>query len=561
MTLSTVLLRRLAMARSLRVVRTAPAAATATATVRVNQRHPFSLLGDRWQSTASLPPKVASSPSIPPPVAPVARRLPAKHSRNKFPAVCTDPVALQELTASILQAAPGTLFRYEPNAATTATGGGSSNSDSSAAAWEAAHAVTQKVEYLIRGHAHSLPGTVWNRWLKSPTTADSDSSSTTTSTTSTEAVDVNANVNANVNVNVDNVLQTMQALVDRLHAEGQTYMTLRADRMQEVHGPKRETVVATTVKITSANDPSMSANSLESFLRGNESEDEDDDDEEEVDTTEYQTTEVFSDVEALGKDIEHFAAQEGNTGADEEDMFVVERDQNYTGGRAIAQDAAAFAQQRQHTRASYMHDFAAPGVSVAMYDTLLDAMACHATSNLVHPTSAFTLLQEVVGRHELDGGNDSNTLRHTLPTAISFNAVIRIAAELPFDIDSTEPADIRTRDDALTVAFGAFDALYRSTVERNCATYSYLLRAVAKYFPPSRIRGNVAHGMFHHAAEQGLIDATVVEAHKTANTPSNGPEFDEWMASTLTDKAVGDLPHEWRRCSRVRWHHPREAVY
>jgi hypothetical protein len=188
-------------------------------------------------------------------------------------------------------------------------------------------------------------------------------------------------------------------------------------------------------------------------------------------------------------------------------------------------------------------------------------MACQATSEFVTPTKTFDIVSEIVARHDLDGGDDQNTNPPTRPTAVSYNAAIRIASELPFDMESDEPEDILLRDDALTLAFGAFDALDQSGVERNSATYHYLLLCVAKYFPASRIRGNVAHGMFQHAQEQGLIDADVVAAHLAANAPSNGPEFEEYTAKTLKGKTVHDLPHAWRRFNKVRRHHPRENIY
>jgi hypothetical protein len=443
-------------------------------------------------------------------------RLPIKHSSKKLPSVCTDPVQLAELTASILQAPEGSLYKYKDVENSNA----SVSKEERVTAWEAADQVVQKVEYLIRGHAHTLEGTQWNRWLSGINNGNSSSGDPTAT------------------------LETMQALMDRMEREGRMFTTMRSLRLEELHGPKRQVVVA---KVVDPNDTSdVKKGSLENFLYGDEQEEEDE--------NEYKETEEFQDIEALQKDIEKFAREEGETvNADEERMHVVQD------GKVQEDHSSHATTQTQQT--SYMNDFASPGVTVNMYDTLLDAMACQAASEFVTSQKAFDILAEVIARHDLDGGDDKNTNIHTRPTAVSYNAAIRIASELPFDMESEEPEDICMRDDALTVAFGAFDALYQSGVERNSATYGYLLLTVAKYMPASRTRGNVARGMFHHAQEQGLIDADVVAAQTAANTPSNGPEFDEWMDKTLKDKTVNDLPHAWRRFSKVRRHHPREAIY
>lgn len=411
-----------------------------------------------------------------------------------------------------------------------------------AAAWEAANQVVQKVEYLIRGHAHTLKGTQWNRWLTSAASANSGTG---------------AGKAAHASRNPTETLQTMQALLDRIDAEGRTYMTLRSQRLEELYGPKK-VVLNVNAKVVKGIEHDKKG-SLESFLYGDEPDDDDDYGENEVNQGEN-GTEVFQDLEALQNDIEQFAREEGEGTDSEEQMHVVENGQNYSGGEnSNSHDTT----EHDHSSrsASYRNDFASPGVTVSMYDALLDAMACQASSEFVTPTKAFDMVSEIVSRHDLDGGDEKNTNIHTRPTAVSYNAAIRIASELPFDMDSEEPEDIRMRDDALTVAFGAFDALYQSGVERNSATYHYLLLCVAKYFPASRIRGNVAHGMFHHAQEQGLVDADVVAAHLAANAPSNGPEFEEYMEKTLKGKTVNDLPHTWRRFNKVRRHHPRENVY
>ena len=149
-----------------------------------------------------------------------------------------------------------------------------------------------------------------------------------------------------------------------------------------------------------------------------------------------------------------------------------------------------------------------------------------------------------------------NTQPQTAVSVISYNAPIRIAASLPYEI-----TDVSTRDYALLMAFEAYDALAHSErCERNSATFAYILQTIAKYMPASRNKGNVAVGMFHMAQEEGCVDQTVLDAYKMANTPSNGEEFESWSSSS-EGKSVGELPHAWRRNNKSRRYHVREATY
>jgi len=443
--------------------------------------------------------KNESKEQLPPPNFSSSPRVPFRHSRNKLPAVCTDPVQLLELTQELMEAGEGTLYTYE------------SGKDSMEEAWVAADATVQKAEFVVRGHAWLLPGTQWNRWISAESQQEVDPTP---------------------------IMESMQALIDRLWEEGYTYMTLRAARLEELHGPKAPK--SGEGDLTS--DEELLQDDFQDLLEAGGEEDEED----EVD---YETTEVFETVQDLQADIEKFAREEGLTAEGSDDIKVLgEGDLEVVGGGSAEED--------------YMEDFALPGPTVNIYNALLDVMACHPESDFVTPMEASLLLEFILMRHKLDGGDEKNTNSHTRPSVMTFNAPIRIASTLPFDHDDKQTANVRYRDEAITLAFAAFDTLSHSGVsERNSATYNYLLSTVAKYFPSSRIRGNIAHGMFHHARLQGLIDSSVIRAHIAANEPSNGKEFDDWIEETLKEKAVKDLPHKWRRNSRRRRYHPRENDY
>jgi hypothetical protein len=131
--------------------------------------------------------------------------MPSRHSRQVLPPVCTDAVQLTEWTQQVMEAPVGSLFGYA-----TTTSAHATTNNSRAAAWETADDTAQKVEFLVRGHAAQLPGTLWQRWLPpsaQPETVDSAAAALS--------------------------LQAMEGLVDRIWDEGHAYMVVRADRLRE----------------------------------------------------------------------------------------------------------------------------------------------------------------------------------------------------------------------------------------------------------------------------------------------------------------------------------------
>jgi hypothetical protein len=313
----------------------------------------------------------------------------------------------------------------------------------------------------------------------------------------------------------EQAVQTMMALTDRMYEEGQKYMVLRAARLEELFGPK---------DLGAGEQVALLGEKGKQVVRG--------------------TDNMKTQIEAFAKSERML---EGSDGEEEEEAFEHEFDEH------IQQPA------------TYMNDFALPGPTVNMYDTLLDALAASAHDGVVASPAdtANDVFHDIMGRHILDGGDLSNTNVHTRPTLMSFNAAIRVAATQSFDQTDKNPANIERRDQALLVAFGCFGALSESKIlERNSATYCYLLQVVAKYFPASRIRGNVAKGMWHHACTQGLIDQSVMDAFVSANEPSNGPVFDNWLQQNIKGKTKKDLPHtKWVRHSRSRRYQANEATY
>ena len=435
----------------------------------------------------------------PPPPARQHYAIPVRHSRKKLPLICNDAAQLNDLTQEILETPVGSLYTYE------------SGKDSSEDSWIKADPAIQKAEFVIRGHAHTLDGTQWNRWLKNSSAPPSNDPRAT--------------------------LLSIYKIIDRLWDEGHSYMTLREARLDERYGPKEGRL--------DTDDAGVDLDDL--LLEAGEGGDEASGGLKDN----YEEIEVFQSVEALRGDMESSTASEEGFGAGGDDSYTIH-------------DQQADNTEDEDEAPSYMDDFALPGPTTHMYDVLLDAMACQATvaNEFVTPELALDVVENILGRHELDGGEARNANIHTRPTVLSYNAPIRIAAELPYDLSDKKAHSVRTRDEAIYLAMSCFGELCQSTIwHRNSATYTYLLNVVSKYFPTSRIRGNIAHGMFHHARLQGLIDDELIKSYLAANTPSNGLKFDEFIEDWLSGKPLQELPEKWRRYNRVYRHHHREATY
>lgn len=217
---------------------------------------------------------------------------------------------------------------------------------------------------------------------------------------------------------------------------------------------------------------------------------------------------------------------------------------------------------------SYIWDFAHPGLTTCMFDTILDSIACTAaqTSDR-HETFdlAIHLHEHLMARHTNDGGDDKNDNVHTRPTAVSFNSLIRVVAELPYDSSvniSTATApweEVFYRDQVVTTFVSTLQIMHEcGVVHRNSASFKYVLDCVAKYFPPCRIRGNISNGYFQQARYMGLVNDSVVASFIAANKPSNDEWNDEFIRDNLQS---GKWPVKWKHDSRKLQYSSKDDVY
>lgn len=429
-----------------------------------------------------------------------------------MPITVTDPIQLTEWTQEVLETPDSRLFAHLYN-----------GEESLEAAWQTADPVMQKVEALIRGYAYLVPGTIWNRWVPRGKNNTSESS---------------ASVEPSVAMNAQH------ELLRKIHNEGCDYMTVRNLKMEERHGPKppkdpseREPDEPPPKQMPGVGDvipldarKYVPTKNMEWYYEHHPEEHPDYDKEQELQKQQQQQ---------LPLHISHFL----------EDTHTQDE------LREIAEDH------------SYMHDFAAPGPTAGMYDTILDTLACQAASSpdpVQDLATAMHCHEMVINRHLLDGGDYAATVNpHTRPTILTFNAQIRLAADLPWK----EGDSIEHRDDALTVAMAAFQRSDECGVtERNSASHVYLLRVMEKYMPASRIRGTMARSVLDLARYHGLLSPEVVAAYKRANIPTNAFDFDEEIAALFgfgadDEELLRDLPRKWFRLSKKKRYDKREAVY
>jgi hypothetical protein len=509
---------------------------------------------DSTPSSSSDATNSTPSSTPPPPLQQNRRSFPVRHSRAQAPRMCRNPTELQKLTAHLLEAPKGSLFAFQPHETT------------SAQAWQKADAAIQQVEYVLRGHSATLPTSIHYR--------------------STDDTVVEWDESMNVTV------QTMQQLLDRIWEEGELYMTMRSKHLQETTGY-------------------VPPSDIDPFLVGSNQEDDDtltledgtnkyvtdvgNVDEYEIEkhaTDEEVAVKYETDKETVGlqeeDEEEAVKYQTEKNGSNQEESDVQETDEEGTDeyetdeNEADEEETVEYETDEEDNEDStepepFMNDFAFPGPTVAMYGLVLDAFACqahaaHINSNIdddtkthvpvAHPGDVHNMLELLMQRHLLDGGDTENANVHTRITVLPLNAALRYASSLPQIKTPTEDSINAYRDPSMVLALGIFDYLVHSkALERNSATYEYLLKNLARSLPTSRSKGNIMFGVFHQATIHGLVSRSVVQAYKEGNIPSNGPEFDQWMQHSLEGKEWNELPHYWRRWYKVKQSSPREPHY
>mmetsp|Transcript_30949 Transcript_30949/g.47199 ORF Transcript_30949/g.47199 Transcript_30949/m.47199 type:complete len:399 (+) Transcript_30949:3-1199(+) len=181
--------------------------------------------------------------------------------------------------------------------------------------------------------------------------------------------------------------------------------------------------------------------------------------------------------------------------------------------------------------------FASPGQTIAMFDTLLDTMSMVTDDNT--PATVGNIVKRIEERFQQDGGLAYNVNPNTVPTQMTWNAGLRAIA-------NTDNSCEKTRDDALTSAFSIFHHLGDANVKRNSATYAFMVQIVAKYIPPSEISANVAHGLWHLAKEDQVINKNLMKAMELIDS-GGYKKHEQFMTENVRGKTIEDIPQDWRK--------------
>lgn len=215
---------------------------------------------------------------------------------------------------------------------------------------------------------------------------------------------------------------------------------------------------------------------------------------------------------------------------------------------------------------------APPGPTISMYDLILDAIAITIADCGDDTKKELSLLQtsrdiyfRALERFDLDhkaGMMEIN--RASCPTSLTFNAVIRAAANV-----KNRSKDEHVRDVAMENAFFAFDAMHHHVItRRNSATYAYILQMMNAHFPVGDTRGYIAVGMWDKCLQEGVVDENVIRSMMDfGDGKPHGNMFDSWFLMNIKgvwnkDERNGfGFPVSWGENRRIRRFDKRLDIY
>jgi len=524
------------------------------------------------------------------------RLLPTRHSRTLPPRVCR-PSRLRSEVESIFDAPVGSLIVYSKPESVTATL--KSVEEEMADAYYASDAIVQRAEYVMRGLNARVSGKSFvARSLEKNTMAFEKR----------EEDDVGGLVDGGGDGEImarEDCFRAMLDLIERMAREGEAYDELRTRVRSQL----------TDLASSSTDDAEDSGSSSDSSSSSDD--DSDSDNEGEEGLKEEEDDESFNQwAESMEQNMRR--AKISDPRGNNEGMGVF-------ASSKVGEDAAEG--EGEEVSEEHYQFGADPGVTTHMYDLVLDALACLCQErygaavaadavdlaelmpedNPSPPELAKDILDHVLHRHWIDGGDiglggggsEKNALGgvaqgigvgagtgagalvnvispntnfdvRTCPTPMTFNAVLRIAANFnpaahaeaaenarvlgglaAGGVVNLEEEKVRLRDVTIDAALTTFSrmqycvaltlrtlknsaksATSRSALKRqarmlagnykpkeqnkfvsgrNSATYSYLIQTVANCIPPSMSRGNMTFGLYHKGCvQEGVMDERLV---------------------------------------------------
>ncbi len=182
---------------------------------------------------------------------------------------------------------------------------------------------------------------------------------------------------------------------------------------------------------------------------------------------------------------------------------------------------------------------ATPGPSTSMYDLTLDAIAntISKTSNpILYLYKARKLYLNALERNELDCKQKFDGINiKSNPTAATFNTLIRISSCV--DIRRKEiNGDEEVRDVAVANAFMGFDSVHHHhVVQRNSATFHYLIQTVNKFFPDCDSKGYILVTLWDKCKSEGVLNENIIKSMLEVNSKDCGGKFHAWMVKDIRD--------------------------
>ena len=184
------------------------------------------------------------------------------------------------------------------------------------------------------------------------------------------------------------------------------------------------------------------------------------------------------------------------------------------------------------------HYGAPPGPSVAMYDLVLDAIANTITDSsnpALYLRKVRALHRSALERNELDREQKMDTLNvKSVPTPATFNAMIRTSSLVDHNKHNHNE---EVRDLAVENAFLGYDAMFHhNVIQRNSATYKFMVRTVNKFFPDCEAKGYILVALWDKCTlQEQLLDEDIVQAFLEVNSEGCGDRFHPWMMKEIKD--------------------------
>ena len=258
------------------------------------------------------------------------------------------------------------------------------------------------------------------------------------------------------------------------------------------------------------------------------------------------------------------------TANEEENMVDDENDDDERDANNDATEDSKLGWQMTQIQSNYG---APPGPSSAMYDLTLDAIA-NIISKTSHPVSylnkARMLFQSALSRNELDQKQDFDTVNvHSIPTSLTFNAFIRISSNVGVETNNKMSSEEEIRDVAITNAFMGFDAVnHHNVVQRNSATYNYLIQTVNAFFPDCESKGYILVALWDKCTiSDGVLDENILKSLLEVNSKDCGDKFHDWLIKDVRDvynpkeKNGYGFPMKYSKNKNVRKFDKRLDVY